>query len=337
MTKHANVAIFIPHNGCKNQCSFCNQKNITGANHQPSPSEVDKILIRAIDYKKYDIETEVAFFGGSFTAINHDYMKSLLEVALSYVNKGYFSGIRISTRPDAIDIEILKILKRYKVTTIELGAQSMNDDVLKFNHRGHTRNDIINAAKLIKSSGFALGLQMMTGLYKSSFKIDYQSGMDLLSLKPEFVRIYPTIVLRGTELEKLYDSGVYNVMSFDETVKLCCKLLLLFESNNVSVIRLGLHFSESLNENIVVGAFHPAFREICESKILFDKVLHLIKEKNILKNSNLILKINPQNVSKFVGQKKINLKRFEELGYTFKIKQDICMKKNEILIEKNCG
>lgn len=326
--RHANIAIFVPHNGCPNQCSFCNQKNITGVSHQPTPNEVDDILSNAVKNSR-DVETEIAFFGGSFTAIDQDYMISLLEVASRYVKKGYFSGIRISTRPDAINNEILSILKNYNVTAIELGAQSMNDEVLLSNKRGHTRNDIINASSLIKNNNFSLGLQMMTGLYKSNFDIDYQTGVDIAKIKPDTVRIYPTVILKGTQLEELYTSGKYKTLSFDDTVLLCCKLLMLFENKGIQVIRLGLHASESLSKNMIGGIFHPAFREICESKILYYKVQKLIKDNNI-KPGILKIKVNPKYVSKLIGQNKINLNTFLGLGYILKIEQDDSIK--DILI-----
>ncbi len=326
--RHANIAIFVPHNGCPNQCSFCNQKNITGVSHQPTPNEVNDILSNAVKNSK-NVETEIAFFGGSFTAINQDYMISLLEVASSYVKKGYFSGIRISTRPDAIDNEILSILKNYNVTAIELGAQSMNDEVLLSNKRGHTRADIINASNLIKNNDFSLGLQMMTGLYKSNFDIDYQTGVDIAKIKPDTVRIYPTVILKGTQLEELYTIGKYKTLSFDDTVLLCCKLLVLFENEGIPVIRLGLHASESLSQNMIGGIFHPAFREICESKILYYKVQKLIKENNI-KPGILKIKVNPKYVSKLIGQNKTNLNTFLNFGYILKIEQDSSIK--DILI-----
>ncbi len=324
---HANVAIFVPHNGCPNQCSFCNQKNITGVTHQPSPGEVEDILKNVKNNNK---DMQIAFFGGSFTAIDQSYMINLLKVASNYVKKGHFSGIRISTRPDAINDNILNILEKYNVTDIELGAQSMNDDVLRANHRGHTREDIISASNLIKSRGFSLGLQMMTGLYKSNYNIDYQTGIDILNIRPDTIRIYPTVILKGTQLETLYKTGYYNTLSFDKTVDLCCKLLSLFESNNIPVIRLGLHFSESLCSNMVGGVFHPAFREICESRILLYKIQSLIKERNI--NPGVLrVKVQPKYISKLVGHNKSNIKKLKDARYILKIEQDSSIKGNILI------
>ena len=161
--KHSNISIFVPHIGCPNKCSFCDQRYITGVSNAPHPEDVEQAVITAVKSKKFNPKTtEIAFFGGSFTAINRNYMISLLEVASSFVKIGLVSGIRISTRPDNIDEEILMLLKSYNVTAIELGAQSLNDRVLKLNNRGHSAQDVVKASTLIKKHGFELGLQIMT-------------------------------------------------------------------------------------------------------------------------------------------------------------------------------
>ena len=329
--KNANVAIFIPHNGCKNQCSFCNQKNITGVKTQPTPDEVKKILEKAkkdlkSDKNKKFSKVQIAFFGGSFTAIDRDYMVSLLKVASKFLDGNIFDGIRVSTRPDKIDDEIIDILKYYGVKTVELGAQSMDDDVLLANNRGHTSKSVKIASEKIKNAGLNLGLQMMTGLYKSSFQKDKNTALEFIKLKPDMVRIYPTVVLKGTDLERFYKEGKYTPMSFEETVNLCSELLRLFErEHNIPVIRLGLHDSESLRQNMIAGVFHSAFREICESRIFYLDTLKKIKEIETSRDqklSNFTVKINPRDLSKFSGQKKENIKKFRELGYNIKILQD---------------
>ena len=314
--KNANVSIFVPHNGCPNQCSFCNQKNITGQAVQPSVESVRETLEAAkskIDFKQ--TRAEIAFFGGSFTAIDRDYMVELLNEASRFLGKGSFEGIRISTRPDAIDDEIVDILRDYGVKTVELGAQSMCDSVLSANKRGHTREDVILSSKKIKAAGFKLGLQMMTGLYTSNESLDIKTAEEFIKLKPDMVRIYPTVVMKGTELETLYNSGVYEPAKFESTVELCSFLLNLFErKNNIPVIRLGLHDSESLRKNMVSGVFHPAFSEVCESNLIFHEILAQIKKLE-MKSGNITVKINSRDISKAVGQKRVNLKKFKDLGY----------------------
>lgn len=335
--KHYNVALFIPHNGCPNQCSFCNQRSITGSSIQPSATDVlnsIEIAIKSLGDKTK--EAEIAFFGGSFTAIDGNYMKELLEAAFPYIKNGIFKGIRISTRPDAIDDSTLDTLKSYGVTSIELGAQSMDDDVLLLNRRGHTSTDVFKASRLIKDYGFSLGLQMMTGLYSSTVDKDYRTGEIIAQIKPDTVRIYPTIVMKGTYLAKLYELGQYVPYSFDETVKLCSRLLDLFENNNVEVIRLGLHDTPSLHNGMIAGTWHPAFREICESTIMLNKCIDTLNSMDIT-TKDLEIRVNPRSVSKMIGQKKSNIEKLKNMGYSsVKVSEDESIKVNDLIIG-SCG
>ena len=219
--QHANISIFVPHIGCPNQCSFCNQRYITGAHKAPSSNDVAEAVISARSAANYSPKhTEIAFFGGSFTAINRNYMLELLKTASWFVENEIVSGIRISTRPDAIDDETLRLLKQYNVTAIELGAQSMRDRVLKMNNRGHTSDDVVRACELIRKYGFSLGLQMMTGLYKDSDTAAISTAKQIIKIKPDTVRIYPTIVLKDTDLEALYADNKYQPQTLEEAVEL---------------------------------------------------------------------------------------------------------------------
>ncbi|MBR5121148.1 MAG: radical SAM protein, partial [Oscillospiraceae bacterium] len=231
-TKHANISIFVPHIGCPHKCSFCNQNTITGQSFIPHASDVIASCEKAISCGVDPLNTEIAFFGGSFTAIPKNYMLELLGTAYEYVKNG-FKGIRVSTRPDAINTEILEILKDYGVTAIELGAQSMDDEVLLMNERGHTASDVVEASNLIKEYGFSLGLQMMVGLYGSSVEKDIMTARKIANLNPSEVRIYPTVILEGTKLCDLYKEGAYKVMSLESTIDLCSELLYLFEKANI--------------------------------------------------------------------------------------------------------
>lgn len=328
--KHSNVALFVPHNGCPHQCSFCNQKEITGQVYQPTPDDVRSAA--EVAEKSLGSETknaEIAFFGGSFTAIERDYMVSLLQAAAPFVKSGKFGGIRLSTRPDAIDEEVLGILKEYAVTSIELGAQSMCDDVLEANHRGHSSKDVKNASKLIRDYEFSLGLQMMTGMYCSNDEKDKFTARSLAALSPETVRIYPTVVMRGTELFELYKNGQYRPEKLTEAVELCSQLLRYFEEKNISVIRLGLHDSESLKENMAAGAYHPAFRELCESEIIYKNALMEIQERKI-SSGTVEFFVNPRSVSRFIGQKRNNLLRLQSLGINAVVRQDNRLDKYEV-------
>ena len=335
--KHSNVALFVPHNGCPHACSFCNQKEITGQSSQPSAEDVvNAIKIAEKSLGEGTKNAEIAFFGGSFTAIDRNYMMELLNAALPYIKSGEFYGIRLSTRPDAIDNEVLGILREYGVTSIELGAQSMCDDVLAMNRRGHTADDVKRASVLIKEFGFSLGLQMMTGLYGSSDDKDMITAESLAGLEPDTVRIYPTVVMKGTELYDLYINGIYKPQTLEEAVELCSLLLEFFDSRDINVIRLGLHDSSSLHENMAAGAYHPAFRELCESEIMYRRAIEAVRKSRI-KDGTAEFYVNPRSVSRFIGQKRKNLNRLSQTGITAIVRQDMRLSKYEIVVRlHNC-
>lgn len=245
-------------------------------------------------------------------------MLSLLDATVPFINN--FKGIRVSTRPDCIDRDILTLLKNYNVTAIELGAQSMDDEVLEVNNRGHKAIDVVNASNLIKEFRISLGLQMMTGLFKSTIEKDKYTADRFIDLEPDTVRIYPTVILKGTKLEKLYRSDEYVTYTLDETISLCSELLLKFEEAGINVIRLGLHHSESLKNEMIAGVYHPAFRELCESKIMLDKLLCLLSKKD--KSNEHVVLVSPKCVSKLIGNNRSNLNRLNELGYKIKIVQN---------------
>ncbi len=327
MGAHANISVFVPHIGCPNKCSFCNQCHISGKIDAPRPKDVDVAVKTAISSRNYNPEnTETAFFGGSFTAIEKDYMISLLKAAYEYVKSGKVSGIRISTRPDAIDEEILTLLKSYGVTAIELGAQSMSDNVLKMNNRGHSNADVIKASRLIKEFGFSLGLQMMTGLYGSDNETDFFTAKELIKLAPETVRIYPTIVLKDTDLAALYSEGKYTPQSVEDAAVICGELLELFRKADIKVIRLGLHSIEE--DTFVAGPWHPAFSEICQSKMFLNRALKLMKEKG-----KYIIFVNKSSVSKMIGQNRENINKMETLGFFCSVKTDDSLGKNDMRVE----
>lgn len=326
--KHNNISIFIPHYGCPNMCSFCNQKSISGKQNSVDILEIDEICSNAFNYINDKSNTEIAFFGGSFTAIDEDYMILLLETVQKYLGENKFKGIRISTRPDCINENILDILKKYQVTSIELGAQSMVDEVLISNDRGHSAEDVEKSALLIKSYGFELGLQMMVGLYKSKIEYEYETMDKIISLKPSTVRIYPTVVLKNTKLETLYLSGEYNLFEFDDVVDLCANMLKNFHENNIKVIRCGIHASDLVSSNSIAGFYHPAFREIVESKIYqneIDKGIKiLLEEKKYIDQIKIFISKNC--ISKAIGHKKSNTEYFSK----YKIR-NILFKEDETL------
>lgn len=331
--KHANISLFVPHMGCPHQCSFCNQKTISGSVKPLTADEVTATLNKAVADGVDPENTEVAFFGGSFTAIEYDYMVSLLEASRPFIDSRCFSGIRISTRPDAIDENILGVLKEYGVTSIELGAQSTDPDVLIKNRRGHTREDIFNASRLIKKAGFSLGLQMMTGLLCDTEEKALQTCRDIISLQPDTVRIYPTITLEGTHLGDLYKAGRYKPQSLDEAVSLCGKLLKLFYQNDIAVIRLGLHSGGNVEKGYLAGPYHPAFGEMCQSAVYLAEAVDLLNELN-LEDKKITLYVNPSEISKMIGQKGTNKAIFQSMGYSVTVKGDSKLDKYQIKINE---
>ncbi len=329
--KHSNISIFVPHIGCPNQCSFCNQVHITGQGGKPSAESVHRDVAVAKASKNYNPQnTEIAFFGGSFTAIDSDYRRELLQAAAEYVKKGDVCGIRISTRPDAIDNGILEELKQYGVTAIELGAQSMDNEVLRSNRRGHSREAVINASRLIKAHGFSLGLQMMTGLFGDNNQKALDTARALAELTPDTIRIYPTIVLEGTYLCELYRRGEYTPQSVEEAVDLCSQLLPIFKAKNIKVIRLGLH---SLDEAAyVAGPWHPAFGELVESRSYRITAENMLKKH---KNGSYTIFVNEKEISKLVGQHRSNLEYLNKLGYICRVKPATDLEKHSLRIEEN--
>lgn len=325
--KHSNISLFIPHAGCPNQCSFCDQRAISGAQVAPTPEQVYNILLKSAPYLKYPEETEVAFFGGSFTAIDRGYMLALLEVALRFVQEYGLAGIHISTRPDAIDSEICETLQRFSVHTVELGAQSMDDTVLSMNRRSHTSADIEYAFNMLKAYGFRLGLQMMTGLYGSTPELDRQTAERFIALRPDTVRIYPTVTLKGTELEVLYQKGIYRPQTLEQAVEQCSMLYRLFWDAEIPVIRLGLHASPEIEKGYVAGAYHPAFRELCESRLLLEQALVLLKDHP---KGEYIIRVAPRSRSKMTGQHRNNLEKLRESGYCVKLINDAALGPYEI-------
>ncbi len=330
--KHINVALFVPDEGCPHRCSFCNQKTISGSVKRLTADDVHSAVSDALKSRFDCSDGEIAFFGGSFTAIEREYMVSLLSAAKPYIDSGFFKGIRISTRPDCIDDEILNLLSSYGVTSIELGCQSMSNRVLMLNERGHSAADTIRSAALIKAHGFEFGVQMMTGLMGDDDETALETAKKLIELKPDTARIYPTIVLEDTKLAILYKEGKYTPQTLDEAICLCSKLLKMFQSAGVRVIRLGLHSGGSVEEGYVAGAYHPAFREKCESRIYLDEIIDELKRKKI-EGGEITVTASEKYISQLIGQSKENIRYLNRLGYTVKISRDNTYKQYQINIQ----
>ncbi|MCH5200328.1 MAG: radical SAM protein [Oscillospiraceae bacterium] len=319
--KQTNLSIFIPHKGCPNTCSFCNQRFISGSDRAPTPEEVRAILAGQVPLLENNgLQAEIAFFGGSFTAVDRDYRRELLLAASEYVSEfpDQYGGIRCSTRPDCIDEGIMEELKLFGVTAVELGAQSMNDGVLKANLRGHTAEDVRRASGLIKAYGIELGLQMMTGLYTDKPEYCLDTAKQFAELHCDTVRIYPTVILKGTMLDELREKGVYDSFSFEETVELCAMLLDFFDSVSIPVIRLGLHASEEVERQMTGGVYHPALGEVVESRRMLHKMLEKMQQQRVKK---FIVYTDRKNMSLVSGHGGCNRQKLSELGITFKLKE----------------
>ena len=321
-----NIPIFVPHKGCPFDCVFCNQKRITGEIREVTPTDVTEIIPQHLKtLPKTDRYIEAAFFGGSFTGIPIDEQSALLSAAHEFLERGEIDGIRLSTRPDYISEKILDNLQKYGVTTIELGVQSMDDEVLKASNRGHTRADVIKAVELIKRYPFTLGLQMMTGLPLDTPERSTETAKQIIALKPAIVRIYPTLTIKDTYLEKLYLSGKYKPQTIDEAVELCKRLLIMFEENGIN----GLQATDEICENgsVVAGPVHSAFRELVESAVYYDKIVNATQNCE----RNALIAVNPREISKAVGNRRANVIKIKsEKNIDLKVTGDESLSKGEV-------
>ena len=299
MKKQYIIPIFVPHLGCPNDCIFCNQKSISGQKENMTKEKAKKIIDNYLEnIKKEEAKIEIAFFGGSFTAIEPELQEELLKVAYEYVKNGQVESIRISTRPDCIDKKTLKRLKKYKVKTIELGVQSANDYILKRANRGHNFADVKKASKMIRWYGFKLGYQMMVGLPESTRIDEVNTAKALVKLKPKMVRIYPVLVVKNTKLEKEYKEGIYEPLSIVQAVEICKEIVRIFADKNIDIIRIGLQSTDEISnpENekseVVAGPYHPAFRQLVESAMWYDAIVAKIKKLNV-KVKEVEVNVNP--------------------------------------------
>lgn len=304
---------------------------ISGASSVPNAETVRNHCETALRTMKNPKNSEIAFFGGSFTAINRQLMNELLNAASPYIRRGDFHGIRISTRPDHISHEILDILKNAGVTSIEIGAQSLDDEVLLMNLRGHTYSDITKACHMISLAGFELGLQIMPGIYGSTREKEVESISRILDIKPDTIRIYPISVLRGTLLEKLWNEKEYILRSFDDILEICAKMLLEFTSAGISVLRCGLHASDNISKNAVAGYYHPAFKELAEG-LIYKRLL----ENLPVFEDEIKAYVAKGCLSKAIGHKKANVEYFLSKGIKLTILESENIKKYDVMPAVSC-
>ncbi len=325
---HRNIPIFIPHLGCPNMCVFCNQRSISGKQSFCRDS-VRREIDEALSTIERDAEVEIAYFGGSFTGIDRELMIYLLDIAEEYIknpreNRARVTGIRMSTRPDYIDGEIIEILSHYHVKTVELGLQSMRDEVLKLSKRGHSAADAERACQLIKEAGYSLVGQMMIGLPGSKLEDEIYTARKICEMGADGARIYPTVVFYNTELADMAGRGEYKMLELDDAVERSKEVLKVFDANGVECIRIGLCASDNLGDasHVMGGANHPSLGELVMGEEYFDRMCEsadkLIKE-NLGHGGVITFSVPRGELSKAVGQKGKNRLRLEEKYKTYKI------------------
>ncbi len=315
--KHFTIPVFIPMQACPFRCIFCDQEKISGHTNIPGPGDVIQIIRDHLStIPKENAVVELGFFGGTFTGMAAEVQQNYLSAVQPFVHTKQITGIRLSTRPDFIDGSKLALLKKYNVTTIELGAQSMDEDVLKRSGRGHTARDTFIAANLIRENGFRLGLQMMVGLPGDNAEKSMATAKKFVEMKALDVRIYPALVIKGTPLERFYILGKYKPISLAEAVDTVAKVYRIFENANINVIRIGLHPSDGLisGEELVAGPFHVSFRELVLTKLWHDELDKLFRAET------------KEGVKIFVAPGQINY----AVGYQSKNKNALLAKYNSV-------
>ncbi|HIS67157.1 MAG TPA: radical SAM protein [Candidatus Scatomorpha merdipullorum] len=295
------IPVFVPHLGCPNDCVFCNQRRISGSLSPARPEDVAAAIDRALSLTPPGTRCQLAFYGGSFTAIPDAEQEALLGAAQPYLERGDIASIRLSTRPDAIDGAVLARLKRHGVETVELGAQSMSDSVLALSGRGHTAADVEEASRAVKAAGFRLILQMMTGLPGSDDETDIGSARSIAALEPDGVRVYPTVIVRDTALFDLWRAGRYKEHTVEDAVRVCARIVPVFEAAGIPIIRMGLNPTEDLSGGDAVGgAYHPALGELVRARIMRGRAEALLEGS--APGADITLRVNPRLMSQLVGQ-----------------------------------
>lgn len=306
------IPVFVPNLGCPNECVFCNQRRISGSLESARPEDVVKEIEDSAALAPSGTKRQLAFYGGSFTAIPVCEQEALLGAARPYLESGYISSIRLSTRPDAIDGAVLARLARFGVETVELGAQSLDDTVLALSGRGHTARDVEDAARMVKAAGFKLILQMMTGLPGSSDESDILTARRIAALEPDGVRVYPTVIVRDTVLYDQWASGLYREHTVEDAVRVCAEILPIFSKAGIPVIRLGLNPTDDLSGGDAAGgAYHPALGELVRSRILLNRAIALLSDAK--PGDSAVITVRRGLISQMTGQHGCNRKALMEL------------------------
>ncbi|MDD5603626.1 MAG: radical SAM protein [Eubacteriales bacterium] len=311
------IPVFVPHEGCPHDCIFCNQRTITGNESPMNPFKMRALVETCLAGMHDGISSGnivIAFYGGSFTGIKHSLQAEYLGIASEYLSKGKISSIRLSTRPDYISEEIVSFLRKMNVGTVEIGAQSMDDEVLRLSGRGHDSAAVVSAARIISQSGIELGIQTMMGLPGSTPEKDTATAAAVAALAPSFVRIYPTLVVEGSKLADEYKAGRYKPYPLEQAVSLAASLLEIYSEAGIKVIRVGLQPTDDFNisHGIIAGPFHPSFRQLAESELFFRRISEAIIKSGLQGSQYIEIKVHPPMLSTAVGQKRSNIFRIKK-------------------------
>jgi histone acetyltransferase (RNA polymerase elongator complex component) len=308
------VPVFLPHAGCPHQCVFCNQVSITGTMHKRV--DADQIRSQIHQFLKYKNDrrqpVQISFYGGNFLGLKADAVKRLLGLAAEFIRQGRVDSIRFSTRPDTITLERLDLIAGYPVETVELGVQSMDDQVLALANRGHSAADTTRAVQQLKEQEYSIGLQMMVGLPGDTEALSLATAGEIAALRPDFVRIYPTIVVQNSQLARMYQNGTYTPLSLAEAVTRVKKLYRLFKQHKIRVIRMGLQASEDLADGttVLAGPYHPSFGHLVYSEVFYDAAQKTIASIKTLSDT-ITISVNPRSISKMRGLNNENIKRLK--------------------------
>jgi histone acetyltransferase (RNA polymerase elongator complex component) len=325
------IPVFIPHSGCPHQCAFCNQSIITNENPGlPDKESIKQIINQYLSYKGKRKQVELAFFGGNFLGLKPEEITALLGLILPYIENQKIDGIRFSTRPDTISQANLDLIQSFPISAIELGVQSMNNRVLSLSRRGHTSQDTISAIRLLKENEHKIGAQVMAGLPGDHEKSLLDSTQIVAGLQPDFARIYPLMVLKGSVLEQWFKKGEYIPLNLEKSINLVKKMVHIFDNHQVKVIRVGLQASDVMEDEsmVVAGPWHPAFGHLVFSQIMLDaacdkidqylaKALPNVKsdakpeDRPNAKTGQLILNVHPRSESRLRGDKNKNLEQLK--------------------------
>jgi len=335
------IPVFLPQTECPYKCTFCNQSITVGKVANLSAEDIEKQIINSLKSIPPKAEKQLAFYGGSFTCLPVEKQIEYLSKPYESLKAGKIDSIRISTRPDVVNEKIVKLLKEYSVKIVELGVQILDDDILRKIKRGHTVHDIENAVKLLKENSFKLGLQLMVGLPGETDKRRGESWKKVLHLKPDMLRIHPTIVLKNTELAKAYNEGKYAPLTIEEAVDICTDMLIESEINGIEVLRLGLQSSMSLQEPgaIVAGPWHPAFGQLVKGELYYRLITNGLKNITSDRYTEYSITIPDKEISNVFGLNKKNIERWKrnypDKNISFIKSRDI--KKYEVIIETDTG